>query len=636
MNVSKPLLSDYSKDLCLEWDYEKNGTLTPDQVTIGSERKVWWVCKKGHSFQQMVSYRLKRSDCPICTCRKIVPGINDLFTVHPELATEWDYDKNDVNPIIINYHSPRKVWWKCSRGHEWEASLADRTRADGATGCPYCSNKKVLEGFNDLATLRPDLAKEWNYQKNAFKPTEVTLASGKRAWWICEEGHEWECIIASRTKAGSGCPYCSRNRVVSGINDLATVYPELLEQWDYVTNGELGLTPEMISPGSDKRVWWICKRCGNRFCRTVEQTRRNNNCSQCSKGLQISFPEKAITFYVSQLFIDVKENYRPSFLEGKELDIFIPSLSCGIEFDGGYYHSNSRDIEKSSLCKKNGISLIRVRDKDCEELKTDDMIIELENYTDKAIESAVKETLRQLKVDSSIVNLRRDRVSILERMRLDEKQGNLTLTHPELCREWNDEKNGTLSPGMFSFGSMKKVWWKCSAGHEWEASISNRARLGRGCPFCAGKKVQGEEDFLMANPDLITIWNYDKNLDVDTTLLSKGMHTKFWWKCEMDHEWQASIPDVLRGSRCPYCAGKKLLVGFNDLASFDKVLMQEWDSEKNSINPSDIRFGYQKKVWWKCKECGESYEQSPYKRIYYGRRCPNCGYQYRSKIKEPN
>ena len=631
MNVSKPLLSDFSKELCSEWDYEKNGSLTPDQVTIGSERTVWWRCKKGHSFQRMISYRVKKSECPICTCRQIIPGINDLFTVHPELADEWDYEKNDANPKLINYHSQKRVWWKCRLGHEWEATLADRTRTDGATGCPYCANKKVLTGYNDLATLRPDLAKEWNYHKNSFLPTEVTLVSGKRAWWICEEGHEWACIIASRTKSGSGCPFCSGRRSIEGENDIVSLHPEVLLDWDFEKN--INIQPQQIKAGSQQKVWWRCRKCGKSFLKSAYQKIKSPYCDECSKGLQYSFPEKAVAFYIGKQF-EIIENYRPEYLSGSEIDIFIPALHCGIEFDGGYYHDPQKDTKKSTMCKKQGIKLIRIRDANCPNIETTDVVIPLSKYSDAEIESAAKGVLSELGIDTEIVCIRRDRVQILEKMSFAEKENNLTITHPALCMEWDVAKNGKLLPSMFSYGSTKKVWWKCSAGHEWESSISNRAQLGRGCPFCAGKKVQGKEDFLQTNPELKSIWNYDKNLGVDTTLLSKGTHKKYWWKCKKGHEWQASIPDVLRGSRCPYCAGKKLLVGFNDLASFDELLMQEWDDEKNTIKPTEIRCGYQKKVWWKCKECGESYEQSPYKRINYGRRCPRCGYQYRSKAKD--
>jgi hypothetical protein len=104
------------------------------------------------------------------------------------------------------------VWWKCSKGHEWEAVIAHR---NNGSGCPYCAGKKVLKGYNDLKTINPDLAKEWNWEKNGdLKPENVTANSGKKVWWKCSKGHEWQVAIASRNY-GNGCPICKSERATS-------------------------------------------------------------------------------------------------------------------------------------------------------------------------------------------------------------------------------------------------------------------------------------------------------------------------------------------------------------------------------------------------------------------------------------
>ena len=92
-------------------------------------------------------------------------------------------------------------------GHEWQASIANRNKG---RGCPYCSGKKVLPGYNDLQTVNPALANEWNYEKNTgVRPIDVTPNSNKKAWWICSNGHEWEAKINNRNN-GNGCPICRR------------------------------------------------------------------------------------------------------------------------------------------------------------------------------------------------------------------------------------------------------------------------------------------------------------------------------------------------------------------------------------------------------------------------------------------
>jgi DNA-directed RNA polymerase subunit RPC12/RpoP len=135
----------------------------------------------------------------------------------PELAKEWHPTKNgDLTPDDVLCGTHREVWWQCTKGHEWKATVHHRTHG---TNCPYCSNKKVLVGFNDLATTNPRLAKEWHPIKNGkLTPLDIVEGSNKRVWWQCEKGHEWIATVVSRTN-GIGCPYCSNKKVLVGVND---------------------------------------------------------------------------------------------------------------------------------------------------------------------------------------------------------------------------------------------------------------------------------------------------------------------------------------------------------------------------------------------------------------------------------
>lgn len=103
-------------------------------------------------------------------------------------------------------NSHKKMWWKCNKGHEWQATIASRNKG---SGCPYCAGKKVLKGYNDLQTVNPTLASEQNYGKNGnLVPDKLTANSSKKVWWKCEKGHEWEAQVYNRNN-GRGCPYCA-------------------------------------------------------------------------------------------------------------------------------------------------------------------------------------------------------------------------------------------------------------------------------------------------------------------------------------------------------------------------------------------------------------------------------------------
>ena len=126
-------------------------------------------------------------------------------------GTQLDNDRNkalELSAITLGSH--RKLWWRCEKGHSWQAMPFSRTKEKGS-GCPYCTGKKVLVGFNDLQTLRPKLAKEWHRSLNGeLEPSDVTLGSNKKVWWRCEEGHVWQAAVYSRTRArASGCPVCA-------------------------------------------------------------------------------------------------------------------------------------------------------------------------------------------------------------------------------------------------------------------------------------------------------------------------------------------------------------------------------------------------------------------------------------------
>ena len=196
--------------LAKEWNYEKNGDLRPVNVTANSHKKVWWKCSKGHEWQATVDHRNKGRGCSYCAGQKVLRGYNDLQTVNPILAKEWNYEKNTgLSPMDVMPNSDKKVWWKCSEGHEWQAMISNRNKG---RGCPFCSGRYAVKGTNDLQTVNPILAKEWNYEKNnGLTPMDVTPGSNKKVWWKCCKGHEWQATIYNRNK-GNGCPICRKNK----------------------------------------------------------------------------------------------------------------------------------------------------------------------------------------------------------------------------------------------------------------------------------------------------------------------------------------------------------------------------------------------------------------------------------------
>ena len=203
-------LATLRPDLAAQWHQSKNCCLSPRNVRPGSRRKVWWICPRGHQWQAAVTARTKGAGCPVCAGKVVIPGENDLAALYPEIAAQWDGEKNGrLTAKEVSPYSNRKAWWRCREGHSWQAAIAARTKRK--TGCPYCTGRKVLAGYNDLAKAEPFVAMQWHPTLNApLTPEQVTAGSRRQVWWQCSLGHVWKARVHSRAgKQRRGCPVCA-------------------------------------------------------------------------------------------------------------------------------------------------------------------------------------------------------------------------------------------------------------------------------------------------------------------------------------------------------------------------------------------------------------------------------------------
>lgn len=207
----KNLLVELYPEIAEEFDHVKNEGVELDSLTCGSRKKIWWRgrdCK--HSWQVQCSARIQGCGCPICAGQQALAGFNDLASQYPELAEEWDYEKNGFGPDEVTPGSNKKVWWKGKDcGHSWQAQVANRTI--NGSGCLICKGKQALKGFNDLESQYPEIAAEWDYEKNELRPDEIAAKSSKKVWWKCSDERcncSWQAKVFSRTGENSGCPAC--------------------------------------------------------------------------------------------------------------------------------------------------------------------------------------------------------------------------------------------------------------------------------------------------------------------------------------------------------------------------------------------------------------------------------------------
>jgi hypothetical protein len=556
-----------------------------------------------------------------------------LSEANPPFLGEWDNELNgEAERAQFTIGSDFKLWWRCSinPAHRWQASPSNRFY--GKTGCPYCAGRKV-NFTNCLATTHPDLARQWHPSKNNdLTPETVSAGSHKKAYWQCENGHEWKAAIHSRS-LGRGCPYC-RGYYASPESSVGAQRPDLLADWHPTKN--TSLDPKEVSLGSDKLIWWVCRYGHEWQARVYSRHSLGSGCPKCTR--QTSKPEIRCFCELKTIFPDI--GHRVKVATRLEVDLLIPSCGIAIQYDGRRYHANkvARDVANTSAVEALGYRVVRLRDHSLPEIGITVPIDE-----DRELSSCdLARLLRQLHAVSTVdpVQLAAIHEYTLRDQFVDE-QGYIDLcsalpgplpgeslqeSHPRIAAGWHIERNGRLSPAHVTAGSTMKVYWKCERHESYLASVNHRVR-GRGCPYCARRTVLPEDSLAALYPDLALEFHPSRNQEKAPSQIAPGSGTKYWWKCPKNprHEWDATVMSRVSGAGCPICANKKV-IHENSLATLAPEIAKQWHYEKNyPLRPDDVPKGSHKVVWWRCSvEETHEWSASIKNRTRVGSGCPYC------------
>lgn len=478
-----------------------------------------------------------------------------------KLMLDWDWVKNNeagLDPNILSCGSSKTAHWKCHVcAYEWTTKIQSRNKG---TKCKVCLANELSTAPKEksLAVLYPKLLKEWDYELNKITPDKVYSQSHRLYHWACHLGHKWEETTYRRTSRGNACPFCSNHRVLEGFNDLKTTHPDVLDEWDYEENNKIGIYPTSVTYGSKQVVHWKCKRGHSWKCAVYRRTTNEEGCPHCRKELRTSYPEKVVAFYFSQAFEDCLENYRLNRHTKYELDIYIPSIKVGIEYDGYKWHGDiEKDKAKDLLCTKNGITLFRVREYGCKEYDSDSIKMMVIYRNNNDLSATIIE----------IINIINNRFGLLKTVDID---------------------------------------------------------IDRDSAIILSKAMSQTKKNSIANTILIKEWDWDKNKGVDPSFITPFSNRKFWWKCPLNHSYQAAACDRSKGNKCPYCCSQKVLKGFNDLEYKYPDLAKEWDYSKNKKKPDEVTAKSNKPYWWICPKCGYSWKTVVHVRTSSGCGCPKC------------
>jgi hypothetical protein len=435
------------------------------------------------------------------TPKKNICAHNNLLVTHPELCKQWDYEKNEHDPSYYSKGSNTKVFWVCPDDpcgcHKYDAIISNKTRKNA--GCKFCNRNEVCPHNNFLIT-HPELCKQWDYEKNIKGPENYTHGSNLKVHWICPNNpcgcHKYEVSINSRTSMNSGCKFCNSGYACLH-NNLTITHPDLCKQWDYEKN-EKG--PENYTAGSGIKVHWICPLnpcgCHNYFSKIVKRTKDGRGCKFCNHGVACLHNNLVTTHpeLCKQWDYEKNEKGPENYTYGSHSIVYwiCPLNPCGCHKYQMVIYCKTIDYQGCNYC---GLGLT------C-------------------------------------------------------PHNNLTITHPELCKQWDYEKN-EKGPENYTYGSSAKVYWICPINpcgcHKYLAKILDRTYKQTGCKFCNKGSVCPHNNLTITHPSLCKQWDYDKNTSNAETY-TYGSNKIVFWLCNKNHSYE--LPILYRTNQmmgCPLC-----------------------------------------------------------------------------------
>lgn len=408
----------------------------------------------------------------------------------PDLAELWDYKENEpYTPDTVSIDSTMNFRFTCKRcNNSW---VSKPLYLKPLRACQFCYKRKVIKGSTDLESQYPNLAKEWDFERNyPITPDNITYGSNRIAWWICPNGHHYTCATVYRTGRNQGCQICASRQIERGINDFATAYPELMKEWDWERNEAIGLDPYKIARHAHIRANWKCKN-GHTW-KTFIYDRVSNGamCPYC-RTTNTSYPEQFIYWSFKEIFPNTVNRFKTT--NGVEYDIYVPDIDLCIEYSGINWHKGKEDYDlmKEQLALKYHKKFISVI---ADHNLGTDIIWDKNKITinpNKNLDYLLEKIISII-LDINHINYILDTSKIKEKA-IEYSTGNieyetsLEYKYPYLANEFDIEKNKIL-PSNIKSGSNKRAWWKCNkCGHSWNVAISNRVYNKSGCPKCRNK-----------------------------------------------------------------------------------------------------------------------------------------------------
>lgn len=652
-----------------QWDFNKN-TVDPATILISSKKKFFWKCKKcGKEWPTSPQSRYDaKGKCPSCDSNKSVqPGVNDVFTLVPELKKIYDFEKNEGFDIEHQGWSSREpIACKCPDcGREWTTIINSQIRKNGDSyelvGCDHKNRNR--RKYIPTVSERPNLMHFWDTEKNNLDPATTSSATEDPAYWNCPDcGYSWSGSIRARDRSNSGeCPCCKTQKVlIPGVNDALTLLPDLKRLYNFRKNEELGLDPFSFRLGEQNiYCWWKCPDCGYEWNSTISSrldrkdgkiiVRQCQNCyyNDPSRITPVASMPKLMRFW------DFKENKKHD-LDPNLVSAYSPlpanwhCKKCDYRWPATI-RSRARTPDACPFCDSHNVIIPGKND-----VLT--LLPDFANFYDFDINEANGIDIRKRGASSSqSVHYRckncnyewdgpiagrigtdilgnkfvfecpscRDRSATTRRVPY-------SLAYPKLVDLYNTERNICKLDDITTAQARNRLfYWTCPDCHtDFTAYIATiihaLENITSICPKCSGTNSSPNESFASEYPEYLDTY---ADTDIDPYTVAPYSSIMVTWQCKNGHIRDDSFWRIAHsGIDCPICKGTKLVKGVNTFADYFPQYIPMY-SPNNIWKPDEIFYDSRRWLKWICNICHGEYG-AYVKEIVNGKECPFCSDKY--------
>jgi len=473
------------------WDTQKNEGVQPSDITSSSAKKFWWQCEKGHSYSASPGNRIRGKGCPICGIVRarvkftetIVKQRGSLYSNHPELMESWDQERNgNLDPCRVPARGDTIVWWKCSRGHSWATQVKQRTVM--ATGCPHCrpnTSRLEIRIYTELKALFPKT--NWRIKVKGFEADVICPELGVA---VEIDGYPWHkgrenfealkrksfreqglLMIQVRDKRlklteGPVVSYSEGEDNYRIVSKLMVLALELTEIDSFARNK----VSEWLALGA-----FIGEEAYNKVLSYLPGPSPDDSFGSMFAELSKEWDEEKnfpLTPYLFHPKSNQKVWWRCISGHSYQMSMNKRSIKRGCPYCTGrrVNSSNSLASLKPKLSKHWNTQLNAP-------LTPNDVTV---SSNRKAWWTCDNGHTWQ-----ALICKRKDDIRTSD----CRKCSSLMFRFPLIAKQLALDLNPGIEPQLLAAHSNKKVWWRCSHGHEWRTSVNSRTGShGTGCPLC--------------------------------------------------------------------------------------------------------------------------------------------------------